>query len=538
MTTDPRAGSAGRASRDSSAGERPPRTIAGRYRIVERLGRGGMGVVWRAHDDELGRDVAIKEFLLPDHLTDEQREHASRRALREAQAAAALRHQSIVGVHDVLLEDGVPCIVMDLLTGRSLDAVLADEGPLPPERVARIGLEILGALRTAHAHGVLHRDVKPANIFLREDGLAVLTDFGIAALEGEATLTRPGSLIGSPAYMAPERVREDDGGPASDLWSLGATLYTLTEGRPPFARSTLMATLGAVLADEPDPPRAAGPLEPLLRRLLVKDPEARLDAEATEEYLRSLVTGERAALPPAGTHPSPSPAGPHPSPSPVAAGVATVPAQPSSTGPSSTGRPWIVAAVVSAVAVVTLAAIATTAVVASRNGDDAAAPPPSPSRTASSSARASAPARFATAPSPCGLISAEQVSTLVREFTSHGDESSDPATGRPRKNCSWAASPTAEGSDEQLRLTLRTAADTSAALRLLTEERETVTGSVTPLPDLGEAAFAVSGPDDESSVHLTVDNLAVEVRYRSARERRDQLARRAARWALASLERS
>ncbi|TDC02792.1 serine/threonine-protein kinase, partial [Actinomadura bangladeshensis] len=271
----------------------PVRTLAGRYRLVQRLGEGGMGVVWRARDELIGRDVAVKELLLPDHLSAEQRDQAAQRALREARAAALLQHRSIVTVHDVVVDEGRPCIVMDLLPGRSLDAVLAGDGPLPPDRVARIGLEILGALRAAHAQGVLHRDVKPANIFLREDGAAVLTDFGIAALEGEATLTRPGSLIGSPSYMAPERARHDTGGPASDLWSLGATLYALTEGRSPFARSTVMGTLGAVLTDEPDPPRAAGQLAPLLGRLLVKDPEARLSAEEAEAYLRALVAGER-----------------------------------------------------------------------------------------------------------------------------------------------------------------------------------------------------------------------------------------------------
>ncbi|TDC60774.1 serine/threonine protein kinase, partial [Actinomadura sp. GC306] len=285
----------------------PPRTLAGRYRLVRRLGAGGMGVVWLARDELLGRDVAIKELLFPDELSPEHREHLAQRALREARAVALLQHRSIVTVHDVVVEEGRPCIVMELLPGRSLDAVL-DDGPLPHDQVARIGLEILEALRTAHSQGVVHRDVKPANIFLREDGRAILTDFGIAALAGDATLTQPGSLIGSPSYMAPERVRNDVSGPASDLWSLGATLYTLTEGRPPFVRASMMGTLGAVLADEPAPARAAGPLEPLLRRLLVKDPAARLDAEEAEAFLRALVTGERTAP----SLPAALPASPHP----------------------------------------------------------------------------------------------------------------------------------------------------------------------------------------------------------------------------------
>ncbi|TDC78668.1 serine/threonine-protein kinase [Actinomadura sp. 7K507] len=501
----------------------PPRTLAGRYRLVQRLGAGGMGVVWRARDDLLGRDVAVKELLLPGHLSAEQRDQAAQRALREARAAALLQHTSIVTVHDVVVDEGRPCIVMDLLPGRSLDAVLDDDGPLPPDRVARIGLEILDALRAAHAHGILHRDVKPANIFLREDGRAVLTDFGIAALDGEATLTREGSLIGSPAYMAPERVRHDHSGPASDLWSLGATLYALTESRPPFARGTVMGTLGAVLADEPDPPRAAGPLGPLLARLLVKDPAARLSTEAAEAYLRALVTGERTvpaleALPP--------------SPHPAHAGPPTAPAR-----PPRSGAAWIVAAL--AVVVATVVVIVTVVVIALRDPGDTAdpAPPPQASRSAPPSSGAPEPARFAAAPSPCGLISAEQAGRLVRTFHNHGDETPDSATGQPSKYCVWQTSATADG-DERLRLTLRTTAGTAAARRLLAEERAGATERVTPLPDLGEAAFTTPGPDGDSVIHFRVGNLVAEIRYRTGRDRRDELARQAARWARSSLERS
>ncbi|TDE19224.1 serine/threonine-protein kinase [Actinomadura sp. 6K520] len=498
----------------------PPRTLAGRYRLVRRLGEGGMGVVWLARDELLGRDVAVKELLLPGQLSPEQRDQAAQRALREARAAALLQHRSIVTVHDVVVEGGGPCIVMDLLPGRSLDAVLADSGPLPPGRVARIGLEILGALRTAHAQGVLHRDVKPANIFLREDGRAVLTDFGIAALEGEATLTRPGSLIGSPAYMAPERVRDDLSGPASDLWSLGATLYALTEGRPPFARGSMMGTLGAVLTDAPDPPRAAGPLEPLLRRLLVKDPAARLDAEAAEAYLRALVTGERTAPPPLLDPPT--------SPRPGHDGRPTVPA-----GPPRTARPWIIAALVGTVATVVVAV--TVLVIALR--DPAEPPAPVTRETPSSSPGTAEPVRFATAPSPCGLISAEQAGGLVRTFHNHADESPDPATGQPRKECVWQTSPVAEG-DERLRLTLRTAASTAAARGLLAAERAGATEPVTPLPGLGEAAFATTGPDGDSVVFFGVGNLVSEIRYGTGRGRQGELALKAARWARTSIERS
>jgi len=497
-----------------------PRTFAGRYRLVERLGAGGMGVVWRARDELLGRDVAVKELLLPDHLSPQQRDLAAQRALREARAAAVLRHRSIVRVHDVVVEEGGPCIVMDLLPGRSLDAVLEEDGPLPPERVARIGLEILRALRAAHAQGILHRDVKPANIFLREDGAAVLTDFGIAALEGEATLTRPGALIGSPAYMAPERVRHDQAGPASDLWSLGATLYALTEGRPPFARGTLMATLGAVLTDEPEPPRAAGPLRPLVERLLVKDPAVRADADAAEAHLRALVPGEHTAPSPAPPLPPPSP----PPPPPVPSEAAAVPARSQKSGRGA----WIAVALAGAAAMVLV--IVAVVVIALRGQDEPAAAREPRAASSPSAERV----RFADAPSPCGLITAEQAGRLVRAFTNHADETADRATGRPRKSCVWQTAATAEG-DDRLWLTLRTAASTAGARRLLAEERDGAGEDAAPLSGLGEAAFAASGRDD-AKVWFHVGNLVAEIRYETGRDRRDELALQAARWAHASID--
>ncbi|CNG37374.1 serine/threonine protein kinase [Mycobacterium tuberculosis] len=493
----------------------PVRTLAGRYRLVQRLGAGGMGVVWRARDELIGRDVAVKELLLPDHLSAEQRDYAAQRALREARAAALLQHRSIVTVHDVVLDEGRPCIVMDLLPGRSLDAVLTDDGPLPPDRVARIGLEILGALRAAHAQGILHRDVKPANIFLREDGAAVLTDFGIAALEGEATLTQPGSLIGSPSYMAPERARHDMGGPASDLWSLGATLYALTEGRSPFARSTVMGTLGAVLADEPDPPTAAGPLAPLLVRLLVKDPEARISAEETEAYLRALVAGERTA---------PLPSAPPPTPHSANAAHPTVPAH----APKPRRSCFLP---VLAATVVTAALIATIVIIVARGQDDPASPAP----RARASTGTVEPTPFTSAPAPCGLISAEQAAQLVRTFHNHGDESPDSSTGRPRKNCVWQTSALADG-DERLTLALRTTDTAEEARQLLAEEQANATERTTPLPDLSDAAFATSGPNGDSLIWFHVDNLVAEIQYGTDRGQQGQLARQAAQWTRNALE--
>jgi hypothetical protein len=272
--------------------------LAGRYRPSGELGRGGMGTVWRARDETLNRDVAVKELILPSETSEARRDLAVRRALREARAAARLQHPGIITVHDVVLADGRPWIVMELLSGRSLDRIVKADGPLEPRRVAALGIEMLDALHAAHEHGVLHRDVKPANVFLREDGHAVLTDFGIASLTGDVPLTRPGALIGSPAYMAPERIRGEPGGPPSDLWSLGATLYALVEGRTPFARSTPMGVLGAVLADEPAAPQRAGPLTGLLLRLLAKDPGARpTAAEARRELTEAAGITETAGVP-------------------------------------------------------------------------------------------------------------------------------------------------------------------------------------------------------------------------------------------------
>ncbi|MFC6878138.1 serine/threonine-protein kinase, partial [Actinomadura yumaensis] len=329
----------GRASRDGAPGAR---VLAGRYRLERKLGQGGMGVVWRGRDEELGRAVAVKELLLPEHLGPEGREHAAARAMREARAAAMLRHESIVTVHDVVMDEGRPCIVMDLLPGRSLDAVLEEDGPLAPDRAARIGAQVLAALTAAHRRGILHRDVKPANVFLRDDGRAILTDFGIASLEGDVTLTETGALVGSPAYMAPERVRHDGGGPESDLWSLGVTLYALVEGRVPFARQTLMGTLSAVLTQDPAPPRRAGPLAPAIMALLAKDPAARLNASGAERALRAVVAGRPAPVSPPPQAPSPAPP---PSSTPAPSGPSTVPPGPpgpygraGSTGPARPAR--------------------------------------------------------------------------------------------------------------------------------------------------------------------------------------------------------
>lgn len=272
------------------------RLLAGRYRLESVVGRGGMGTVWRARDETLDREVAVKEVVLPAGLSDEERENRHRRTLREARASARLNHPGVVTVHDVVDEDDRPWIVMELVRARSLQDIVDEDGPLPPGRAAVIGRQIAGALRAAHAIGILHRDVKPANVLVADDDRAVLTDFGIAQLAGEATLTGTGLIMGSPAYMSPERVNGDPAIPASDLWALGATLYAAVEGRAPHHRSDAMAVLAAVMTQDAPPPKNAGPLAPVLTGLLERDPVRRLSGEKAEEALKAIASGHAAGL--------------------------------------------------------------------------------------------------------------------------------------------------------------------------------------------------------------------------------------------------
>ncbi|MFC5182847.1 WD40 repeat domain-containing serine/threonine protein kinase [Actinomadura harenae] len=266
-------------------------TLAGRYRILELIGRGGMGRVWRAYDDQLGREVAVKEMLLPEGIDDEGRREWYARTAREARAAARLHHPGIVTVHDRVLEpDGRPWIIMEFVRGRSLSDLLRAEGPLPPRRVAEIGRQMLSALTAAHAHGIVHRDVKPANVLLSGDR-AVLTDFGIAALADDVTVTRTGALVGTPGYMAPEQIRGEPATPRSDLWALGATLYTAVEGRPPFTGATPAAIYVSVATEEPSPPALAGPLTPVIAGLLTKDPSKRSTPEPLSAALTAIANG-------------------------------------------------------------------------------------------------------------------------------------------------------------------------------------------------------------------------------------------------------
>ncbi|MEO3804056.1 protein kinase [Nonomuraea sp. B1E8] len=265
--------------------------VGGRYRLVRMIGQGGMGTVWQAHDEVLGRDVAVKEVLPPPDLTGSEREVFAVRTFREARAAGRVAHPSVAAVYDVLEERGHPWIVMQLVRSRTLGEAIREDGPMPPSQAARVGLQLLEALRAAHAAGVLHRDVKPDNVLLTKDGRAVLTDFGIATTEDEAPVTRTGILIGTPAYMAPERAAGGRAGPASDLWALGATLYLAVEGDSPFQRENALATLGAVMHAEPEPLSRAGALAPVLLGLLRKNPAERMSLEEAEQRLAAIIAG-------------------------------------------------------------------------------------------------------------------------------------------------------------------------------------------------------------------------------------------------------
>lgn len=281
------------------------RLIAGRYRLLSPLGAGGMGTVWRAEDSVLGRCVAVKEVTFPHGLSDEDRDVLRERTRREARAAARLDHPSAVTVYDVVEEDGSPYLVMELVEARTLSQVVRADGPLTPQQTARIGLCLLGALEAAHARGIVHRDVKPGNVLLSElDGpleRVVLTDFGIASSVGDSSITSTGLLLGSPSYIAPERARGQAPAPPSDLWSLGATLFTAVEGKPPFDGGEPLLTVTAVVTGEHAPFDRAGPLEKVLEGLLERDPAQRMSIPQAQREL------ERVAVQPTARSVDPSP---------------------------------------------------------------------------------------------------------------------------------------------------------------------------------------------------------------------------------------
>ncbi|MFD5824675.1 serine/threonine-protein kinase [Lentzea sp. NPDC060358] len=265
-----------------------PRVIAGRYALVAELGRGGMGIVWRAQDRHIGRFVAVKELHLPDGLAHEERRILEERALREARTAGKLNDPAVVTVYDAINENGTTYIIMELVEAATLSTLISTHGPMPPNQVVSIALQALSALETAHAAGIVHRDVKPGNLMVRPDGKVKLTDFGIAQAVDDPRLTTSGSLIGSPAYMSPERIHGHEAGPASDLWALGATLCYAVEGWSPFERSSTASTLHAIMSETPRLTRATGVLGAVITGLLIADPNARLSGPQARAMLGSI----------------------------------------------------------------------------------------------------------------------------------------------------------------------------------------------------------------------------------------------------------
>ncbi|MGP3975232.1 protein kinase domain-containing protein [Streptomyces sp. 8N114] len=383
--------------------------VDGRFELLERLGAGGMGTVWRARDVALHREVALKEVRPPAADPDDpeaglEGSEGSRalreRVLREARALARLSHPYVVTIHHIVDEGPYPWLVMELVAGPSLEQRLT-QGPLEPREAARLGREVLSALRTAHAAGIQHRDVKPGNVLLREDGSAVLTDFGIAALQGSATVTATGEFLGSPEFIAPERIRGIDDDPASDLWSLGLTLYLCTEGHSPLRRATTLATIAAVLDDPVPPPVRSAALGPVLEAVLVKDPAARAGAAELERMLTDVAKGREATpyLPTETSMPIRAPFVPPapPTPAPSASQSGTPATVPMSTDTPGKSRNRVAFAVLGAVVAAALVAVGTFLLT---RPDGRSAGADEGKRSARPASSAKGPSPSATKPSP------------------------------------------------------------------------------------------------------------------------------------------
>ncbi|MEV7982052.1 serine/threonine-protein kinase [Streptomyces sp. NPDC086519] len=283
-------------SRQETRQDNSERLLAGRYRLGGVLGRGGMGTVWRAEDETLDRTVAVKELRFPSNIDEEEKRRLITRTLREAKAIARIRNNSAVTVFDVVDEDDRPWIVMELVEGKSLAEVIREDGLLTPKRAAEVGLAVLDVLRSAHREGILHRDVKPSNVLISEsDGRVVLTDFGIAQVEGDPSITSTGMLVGAPSYISPERARGHKPGPAADLWSLGGLLYAAVEGAPPYDKGSAIATLTAVMTEQLEEPKNAGPLKDVIYGLLTKDPAKRLDDAGARAMLNAVINAPEEA---------------------------------------------------------------------------------------------------------------------------------------------------------------------------------------------------------------------------------------------------
>ncbi|MER7337681.1 protein kinase [Streptomyces sp. NPDC000075] len=295
---------AGKAAGAGGGREREGRLLAGRYRLGAVLGKGGMGTVWRAEDEVLGRTVAVKELRFGGGVDEDEKRRLITRTLREAKAIARIRNEGAVTVYDVVDEDARPWIVMELIEGPSLAEFVRENGPLTPHRAAEVGLAVLDVLRAAHRQGILHRDVKPSNVLIAGSGRVVLTDFGIAQVEGDPSITSTGMLVGAPSYISPERARGYKPGPPADMWSLGGLLYAAVEGVPPYDKGSALATLTAVMTEAVDPPKNAGPaLTEVIYGLLVKDPAMRLDEDRARSMLKAVIDA-----PEPGPAPAPVPA--------------------------------------------------------------------------------------------------------------------------------------------------------------------------------------------------------------------------------------
>ncbi|MFI6595608.1 serine/threonine-protein kinase [Nonomuraea sp. NPDC050536] len=380
-----------------------PRLVGGRYQLIQQIGRGGMGIVWQARDTSIGRDVAIKQVMPPQGMAAADAAALRARTLHEARTAAQIRHPAVVGVHDVVDEGGEPWIVMELVRGRSLDQVIKAGGPMSPQWAASVGLFVLSALASAHARGLLHRDVKPGNVLMADDGRILLSDFGIAAPSGAAV--QPGTVpVGTPGYTPPECLTEPmRPGPYSDLFSLGATIYYAVEGAPPFQRPNAMATLGAVMTEPPRPPQRAGALAPILQGLLAKDPAHRPDTATLRQALTKL-TGRPGVRTPAADWVVPKAAAYGSAAAVVVAFVAAMTLILTMGSSSATPKP-------------------TPTPVAAPKKTQSAAPSqaptsttPTPSVSTSTSSAPAEPGKFSKMPRPCSLLTKPQATQLIGPY--------------------------------------------------------------------------------------------------------------------------
>ncbi|MFG3438798.1 serine/threonine-protein kinase [Nonomuraea sp. NPDC047897] len=478
------------------------------------IASGGMGTVWRGYDRKLKRAVALKELRFPEGLSESERDRQRARVMTEARVAARLDHPGIVSVYDVIEDDGRPWIVMRLVAGRSLAEEVEASGALSPRRAAEVGLQLLDALTAAHAEGVLHRDVKPQNVLLDSDGNAVLGDFGIALLAGATRpMTESGLVVGTLGYVAPERLAGAAPGPASDLWSLGATLYFAVEGRQAYDTGDVVTTIAAIVSREPEPMRRAGPLVPVIAGLMARDADARLDASAAREHLRSALSGRSGFVDVTKrlSHPD-APNGP------VLDALRGQDVPPVTPGPERSsdrllvrrGRVWAGAGV----AAVTLVAGGMAAGMLLAGEGGAAGPggaPKTPSATASATAQETG--RFVTVPEVCrsGLFSAARVEELV----------SNPRPGvmintGQVSRCEWRSDRKYMVQSE-LRVNVMIHGSAGSAAALLKESAGAADGqgaATTSRPRLGdEAELVIDDSDDRGEARIRISNLTIEVRY-------------------------